>query len=1005
MIWRVAFLLMIPFSTFSQKIENVLKNEFYLLVNKQSNPQDFIQELGKSNLPIVSSKIAFPQIEDDFLQRVIRVKFDSTYTFHQQETLLREISGIEFWEPVPLMLHLSVPNDLGPANGDGSQWNLHITSAPAAWTITQGKPDIFVAIVDDGVLISHEDLENNVQINHLEIPNNGIDDDGNGYIDDYFGFDVSTDSPEVFDIELGHGTFTVGFSSATTNNGVGIASMGYQTRYLAVKSSNQRQIITHAYEGVVYAARRKSPIINMSWGGSRYSRIGEEVIRYAYDEGCILIAAAGNSGQVGNPLIYPAAYELTIAVAASDSLDRKAGFSSYGSFVNITAPGERVLSTTIENGYQVSSGTSFAAPLVAGVVGLMLAIDSSLTQSQILSCLSKTADNFYEKNPDFVGQLGAGRVNAHKACECASEINSQKPSAQIIANKTIVCKNETVDLLAQNFGGSAFTAHWILPGADVELVNGFTATPQYQNEGIYSVTLILQGFQGADTLSIPDFIVVQSGAEFESHKFNLVGVQNLENAGFTTNSERWQVLKLPSFNQTDSFSLAFINFEESEGTFSLSTPEFSLENLNQPNLTFNYAYAFNPEKNPDTLKIYATTLGNNPFDYFLMSIPGSDANVSGLARWHRQGEAYFPKPSEWCYDCFEIPLNGLAGLENIKIKFEVVSSGTQNIFIDDIRIVSLCEAPQILAPVNDFEVRLPEFATTFCQSQTVKFLHNDPNSTSIEWEFEGGIPQFSRERNPNVVYPEKGTYSVKLKVKNHLFEAEKIYDEFVKVEPKPNVFIRANAGGICKGDSIVFQGFGAVVYDWGILKDDSLGQLVLNPSGDVYVAVIGRDTLGCTAFADIFIPYFDVVNPTPEIFFEDNWIRSNPSFYERYQWLYNSTNIGENLPQHFPTNDGIYRLKVWNEFECVQLSNELEIIRSPDKNFSVYPNPAKDFLIAYSLVGFNFGEIRILDLSGNIIRIIQTENQNFVQIDVQTLPSGVYLINFSDGNSLKFVKE
>jgi PKD repeat protein len=1005
MFWRIIFISFFSLNLKAQKPNDVLRDEFYLLIDRGQDFDGFNLDFHKNNSEILSLRFAFPEVDDEYLKRVLRVKLDSNLSFDEQADFLRNLPFVEFYEPVPLLEMLDIPNDLGASFGENSQWNLHITSAPQAWELTQGSEHIFVAVVDDGVLITHEDLENNVWINSLEIPNNGIDDDGNGYIDDYWGYDVALDSSMVYAINMGHGTFTTGLASATTNNGIGIAAMGYSTKFLAVKSTSLPQVVTHAYEGVVYAVRRKSPIINMSWGGSRFSKVGEEVIRYAYNKGSILIAAAGNSGQAGNPLIYPAAYNFTIAVAASDSLDRKAGFSSYGNFVDITAPGERVISTTIGNEYQSSSGTSFAAPLVAGVAALMLSLDSTLTQSQILSCLQQSADNFYDLNPDFIDQLGAGRVNAYKACECAQSISTQKPIAEIIVNKSIICKNESVLLTALNLGGNAQQALWFIPEISSNLFSGFEVEVVFPENGEYDITLVLEAFQGNDTLSIQNLINVQEGALFESHRFDFTEFTNFSETNFSSNTDRWQLIKLPSFFEEDSTFLVFSNHQLSSGTFELVSPIISLSDVNQPQLTFDYAYAFNPNKTTDTLKIYAQTLGENVAKYFLMSIPGSDVDIRSLSRFHQDGIPFFPKPSEWCYHCFEIPLNGLSGVSELQIIFEVVSAGTQNLFIDNISIESLCESPQIIEPENQFNYQLPEFATVFCQEQTIQFIHNDPNSTGIFWEFQGGEPSFSMERNPKVVYKNTGVFDVKLRVINHLYEEEKLYDSFVEVFPKPQVFIRASAGGICIEDSLILNAFGGKVYDWGILKNDSIGQLILFPEQDAYAVVIGSDERGCTAFADIFIPYFEVENPQPIINFENNWIAPDNKSYSQFLWYFNSEETDNISNKIFAQNDGLYQLKVWNELNCVKFSNELNVERSLDFSYIVYPNPAQDFIVIYNENGFENETLSIVDLNGRILQSIQAQSQNFVMFQIGNIQSGVYLIQSDKNKALKFLKK
>jgi serine protease len=355
---------------------------------------------------------------DPALQNIYRMDFTNLSEVDSVIYSMQQIGFVEYAEKVDICLTSYTPNDLNPI-----QWHLQKINAPAAWNITTGSPSVVIAIVDNAVTITHPDLAANIWTNTDEIPNNGIDDDLNGYVDDIHGYDVADDdnnpSPPLNtpnSSAFNHGTHCAGIASAVTNNGLGIASIGFNVKIMAVKCSPDTSggsQLTSSYEGIDYAMSAGADIISMSFGSSNTPFTGQLILDAARARGIVLVAAAGNSGSSNNN--YPAAFNNVIGVGATDQQDQKASFSNYGSYVDVMAPGVNIYSTISGPSlYGSLSGTSMATPLVAGLAGLVLSRNSSLSPADVETLLEAGCDNINIMNPGYIGQLGAGRINAYK---------------------------------------------------------------------------------------------------------------------------------------------------------------------------------------------------------------------------------------------------------------------------------------------------------------------------------------------------------------------------------------------------------------------------------------------------------------------------------------------------------------------------------------------------------------------------------------------------------------
>ncbi len=341
--------------------------------------------------------------------------------------------NVEFAEPNGIC-EIDAPNDPKyPFTGSVyySQWGPQkikltpIGSPESGWNWSRGGEAIKICILDTGVDYNHPDLKDNIWVNSGEDINgdghfdfrpvaqggdiNGIDDDGNGFIDDIAGWDfVSVSESSVAPDEdpgprdnnpmdvHGHGTHCSGIASAVTDNSIGIAGVGWHCRIMAVrigyKSPTGRGYMTweDIVAGLYYATSMEADVISMSFGGSYGSEAMETAATYATSNGVVLIAAAGNTAST-NPH-YPAYYDNVLAVAATDINDYKASFSTYGWWVDVAAPGSNIYSTLPNNQYTAWSGTSMACPHVAGLAGLIKHRYSTYTNTQIKNTIKDTCD-------------------------------------------------------------------------------------------------------------------------------------------------------------------------------------------------------------------------------------------------------------------------------------------------------------------------------------------------------------------------------------------------------------------------------------------------------------------------------------------------------------------------------------------------------------------------------------------------------------------------------------
>jgi serine protease len=386
-------------------------------------------ELAKKASSMRGPRAAAPVVD---ISRYLEINYDPSQNIEDVINQLYATGYYEILEPAYVAKVDFNPDDPSIAN----QYYLKTIRAIEAWNTSQGSETLTIAIVDTGGDLDHPDLVDNLYMNPGEIPNNGIDDDLDGYIDNFRGWDfVGADTlnlinPDLIgdndpsttrgDGVLGHGTWVAGCASARANNGIGIAGVGFKTKIMFTKhtADNEKgEASVHlGYAGILYAASQGIKIINCSWGGPFRSQIAQDLINHVVlDLGSIVISSAGNENQ--STPDYPAAYDNVLSVAATDANDKRASFSNYGETIDISAPGVAIYSTSFNNDYKTVNGTSFSSPITAGAAALVWEKFPTFTPLQVAEQLRVTADDqaLYGANPNFPHQLGKGRLDIVRA--------------------------------------------------------------------------------------------------------------------------------------------------------------------------------------------------------------------------------------------------------------------------------------------------------------------------------------------------------------------------------------------------------------------------------------------------------------------------------------------------------------------------------------------------------------------------------------------------------------
>ncbi len=334
----------------------------------------------------------------------------------------QKLPGVRFAEP-NYLIHI---NETPPTPPDDFYWGLQYglfntgksggvagadINVQPAWSVTRGDHAVKVAVIDTGIDYLHEDLAPNIWVNPGEIEADGIDNDGNGLVDDVHGYDFVSHDFDPMD-DNGHGTHVSGIIGAVGNNALGITGVSPVATLMAIKAFDAQGNgdVGTVIEAIEYARAKGARIINASWGVPEKSQALADEISKAQQAGILIVAAAGNEhiSVIG----YPAGYTNVIAVGALDDSNKRASFSNFGEQISLAAPGDSIYSAAPNQAYQYLSGTSMAAPHVAGVAALLLAAHPELTADQLRQIL-RDSTRWVDTDTAF----GTGAIDAGQALQ------------------------------------------------------------------------------------------------------------------------------------------------------------------------------------------------------------------------------------------------------------------------------------------------------------------------------------------------------------------------------------------------------------------------------------------------------------------------------------------------------------------------------------------------------------------------------------------------------------
>ncbi len=367
-----------------------------------------------------------------YMQNIYRIVLESNDNIESALPAVAKDSNIIFAEYESINRNLYyTPND----PDFHLQWHHQVIQTPKAWFYEQGSSEIIVAITDSGTKWNHPDLQDNIWINEAELPGitidwengmvyggDGIDNDGNGKIDDVIGWDFAEDNNNPYQNypTNSHGTHVAGCAGAVGDNHIGLTGTAMNVSLLNCKGAPSNAPsggIQHAYQQIMYSADTGAHIINCSWIGMGDGNWPNYVVNYATNAGALVIAGAGNNNiqhQPGNHW-YPSDAVNSLSVAATDQNDNKANFSDFGESIDLTAPGVNIRSTVLNDGYGSASGTSMSSPVVSGIAALVKSLHPDMAPLDLKERLMMTTDYIDDLNPSYAGLLGTGRVNAFKA--------------------------------------------------------------------------------------------------------------------------------------------------------------------------------------------------------------------------------------------------------------------------------------------------------------------------------------------------------------------------------------------------------------------------------------------------------------------------------------------------------------------------------------------------------------------------------------------------------------
>ncbi len=374
------------------------------------------------------------------------------------QTLVTKLSSFYFFEYVELYYGhepFYTPNDPLITSFASQHWWLTNVNAYGAWDIQTGNSSMIIAIIDTGTDLDHPDLAPNLYLN-VSDPINGIDDDSDGYVDNYYGWDfvgansaapVPDNNPDIVPTGNKHGSWVASFAAAATDNGIGVPSAGFNCRYMPLKiMADNGGSLYFGYDAIIYAADKGAKVINCSWGGIYYSQYDQDAVNYAtINKDAVVVAAAGNANADVN--YYPAGLQNVLSVTGNRNGDIFSQTTRNYS-VDLMAPARSIRFAGHNNAYSAWAAdyTSFSAPIVSGTAALVRCQFPTLNAQQVAERLRVTTDDTYSinTNPAWFGKIGKGRLNMYRALTETTPAIRQTSKLITDGNDNIIEDTETV---------------------------------------------------------------------------------------------------------------------------------------------------------------------------------------------------------------------------------------------------------------------------------------------------------------------------------------------------------------------------------------------------------------------------------------------------------------------------------------------------------------------------------------------------------------------------------
>jgi len=839
-------------SFFSQNVfKDYVDGEIYVKFSSWSLKQ--ISKDDPNNIPVAKltsvnkilskygvNKISKPfyQADDDaktMLQNIVKFEFSQKNKVSDFIYEMLQVAGVEYAEKVPVMHTFAIPADPSYT----AQPHLPQINAPNAWNVFNGNSNITVAIVDNAVKWNHVDLVANTYTNTVEASGTpGVDDDANGYIDDINGYDVADgdNDPIPTNNAQDHGTHCAGDAAARTNNGVGIASIGWNLKIIPVKcSANGSPIsaIDNGYGGIVYAAKEGARVISCSWGGAGGGQAGQDVVNYAWNKGCIIIAAAGNAN-TSTPN-YPGAYVNVYCVSSCGTSNVKSSFSNYGqvgnAWVDICAPGENMLST-VPTGYVQYSGTSMATPVVAGLAGMILSVAPLMTQANVLNCISSTAVNIYTIGANATYstglRLGAGRIEAFAAMNCASGYLAAPPVANFFSLVRNTCPNTPLTFQDSSlYLYTPATWSWTFQAGTPATSTSSAPVVQWASPGTYSVAMKVTTPNGNNTMTKLSYITV-------SNPIALPLTEGFQPATFLPTN--WTPLNIGNDNVywsrattcggfgTSTACAVFDNAGLDAGgdRDEMRTPRYNLTNVVSARLRFDVAYKVLNNIESDTLRVKASTNCGTTWTNIYTK---GGATLATAPLTPTAYPLWIPTSAQWRRDTIDVTAL-TAGQTNVMFSFVNHGHYGQGTYLDNINLF-------FPAPTTTFAVPPP-----VCAGNSVTYTNNTVGAATYTWNFQGGSPATSTLTNPTVTYAAGGVFTATLTAQNGTTTSS--LTKTISINGTPTVAV--NNQTICSGGTATITASGAQTYSWS--NGFNGNPLIVSPPTNTVYSVTGN-SLGC----------------------------------------------------------------------------------------------------------------------------------------------------------------